>query len=239
MMKRLALLVLLLAAVAARGDDFSKSVAAMENAWLRDDAAALSDSIQALQKLPPSPRVAYAIGYAERRLSHIPTVPAPDRSAAIADAAARFEEVIKAEPKNGEAHALLASCLGWMIGFDKSRGMELGPRASGESQKALMLEPNNPRVLLLAGTSTLMTPEEYGGGAEKAEPLLRRAVSLFTQEPADRPWPNWGRFESHIWLGQLLDKAGKRDAARSEYEAALAIAPHSHWARAKLEPRSK
>ena len=241
-MKRLAVFVLVLslaAAVAARGDDFSKAIAAMENAWSSDDAAALSESMQALKKLPPGARVTYAIGYAARRLSHIPTVPKADREAALNDAVARFEELIKAEPKNAEAHALLSSCLGWMIGFDKSRAMELGPRAALEAQQALTLEPNNPRVVLLAGTSTLMKPTEYGGGAEKAEPLLRHAASLFSQEPEDRPWPNWGRFESHLWLGQLLDKLGKPDAARTEYEAALAISPHSHWARAMLQPRSK
>jgi tetratricopeptide (TPR) repeat protein len=237
-MKRLASLFLFLAvSAAARGDDFSKAIASIEKAWMNDDGAALSESIQVLKTLPPAPRVTYAIGYADRRLAYIRSVTKADRAAAMTEAVARFEEVVKSDPKNAEGHALLASCLGSMIGFEPGRAMELGPRAGMEMMQALMLGPNNPRVLLLAGQSTLFKPEEYGGGAEKAEPLLRQAASIFSQEPEDLPWPNWGRVEVHIWLGQLLDKIGKRDAARTEYETAAKIAPKAQWPRAMLQSR--
>jgi tetratricopeptide (TPR) repeat protein len=240
-MKRLLLVVLLylLAAAGVRGDDFSKQVNALEKAWMRDDGAEIRASVDALQKLPPGTRVTYAIGYAERRLAFLRTVPQPDRMAAMADAIARFEEVIKAEPANAEGHALLASSLGSMIGFDRKLAMDYGPRSGQEMEQALSLEPNNPRVLVLAGISAFMKPEEYGGGMEKAEPLLRRAASILAQQPDDRPWPNWGRFDAHMWLGQLLDKSGKHDDARTEYEAALAIAPQSQWARAILRTQAK
>jgi tetratricopeptide (TPR) repeat protein len=235
---RLASVFLILAlSAAARGDDFSPTIASMERAWMNDDGAALSESIQALKNLPPSPRATYALGYAERRLAYIRAVAKADRAAAMADAVAQFEELVKSDPKNAEARALLASCLGSMIAFEPRRAMELGPRAGIEMQRALALGPNNPRVLLLAGLSALMKPEEYGGGAEKAEPLLRQAASVFSQEPEDLPWPNWGRVEAHIWLGQLLDKIGKHDAARTEYETAVRIAPHAQWPRAMLQAR--
>jgi tetratricopeptide (TPR) repeat protein len=222
--------------------DFSKNVAVMENAWMDGDRAALQSTIESfrtMQAAEPKARTAYALGYAEQRLAHTRGVPPDEQKTLLTDAAAQFEAVIKLEPKNGEAHALLASALGSLIGLEKMRGMTLGPRANEEMENALALEPNNPRVLLQAGLSAFHKPVEYGGGIDIAEPLLRRAVSIFAQEPSDRPWPNWGRFESHMFLGMLLDKAGKKESARSEYEAALAIAPQSPWARAILQTRSK
>lgn len=239
-MKRLLLIVLLyLLAAGVRGDDFSKQVKALEKAWMGDDAVEIRASIDALQKLPPATRVTYAVGYAERRLAFLRTVPQPDRMAAMADAVAKFEEVVKAEPSNAEGHALLASSLGSMIGFDKKLAMDYGRRSGAEMEQALSLEPNNPRVLVLAGISAFMKPEEYGGGVEKAEPLLRRAASILAQQPEDQPWPNWGRFDAHMWLGQLLDKVGKHEDARTEYEAVLVIAPQSQWARAILRAQAK
>jgi tetratricopeptide (TPR) repeat protein len=222
--------------------DFSRTTASIEDAWIGGDHVALRaaiDSLKAAHAADPKPRTAYAIGYAERRLSYLIETPAAEKKVLLTDAVAQFEEVIKAEPKNAEAHALLASSLGSMIGLNPKLGMTLGRRSGDEMQNAIELEPNNPRVLLLAGVAAFYKPPEYGGGVEVAEPLLRRAASVFAQEPADRPWPNWGRFESHIFLGQLLEKLGKNADARTEFEAALALQPRSPWARAILQAHSK
>ena len=114
--------------------------------------------------------------------------------------------------------------------------MELGPAAQEAVAAALRLQPDNPRVLLQAGSNTFHTPAEYGGGLDQAEALLRRWVSAFDREPADRPWPNWGRFDAHVWLGQVLAAKGDKAGARREYQAALAIQPQSGWVKYRLLP---
>jgi tetratricopeptide (TPR) repeat protein len=238
-MRKIAFTFLLLVAFAVHADDFSNAVASLESAWMNDDMAATRaaiESLKAMREARPA-KADYAIGYGERRLAFMrPALTKNEQQSLIDDSVARFESVIKAEPQNAEAHALLASSLGILISFNRMAAMTLGPRSGQVMQKAQSLAPNNPRVLLLAGISAFKKPAEYGGGLEIAEPLLRRAASIFAQEPADRPWPNWGRFEAHIWLGQLLAKSGKRDAARTEYDAALAIAPRSQYVRAILIP---
>jgi hypothetical protein len=90
---------------------------------------------------------------------------------------------------------------------------------------------------MMAGAGLFHTPEEYGGGAAAAEPLLRRSVQSFAAEPQQRPWPNWGRYDAHVWLGEVLEKIGRRDAARGEYEEALKLAPQSAYVRVILLPR--
>ena len=56
--------------------------------------------------------------------------------------------------------------------------------------------------------------------------LFRRAADLL-DAAKDTPWPNWGRFDAHVWLGQALGKRGDKSGALAEYNKALALAPGS------------
>jgi Flp pilus assembly protein TadD len=114
--------------------------------------------------------------------------------------------------------------------------MLLGPMASRSLDRAAKAEPANPRVLLLQGVSAYNTPAMFGGDLGDAERLLRRSLEVLSREPADKPWPNWGRFDAHVWLGQTLLKKGDKAGARAEYDKALAIAPDSGWLRYALIP---
>lgn len=60
--------------------------------------------------------------------------------------------------------------------------------------KALELNPDNPRVYFLRASMTFHTPEAYGGGAAKALPLFRTASEKFsTFKPKTPISPNWGK----------------------------------------------
>ena len=107
--------------------------------------------------------------------------------------------------------------------------MTLGPEASELRERALRAEPNNPRVVLQAAITMFHTPPQDGGGPDKAEGELRRALALFDREPTGRPWPNWGRFDAHAWLGQALAARGDKAGARAEYNLALEQWPNSGW----------
>jgi hypothetical protein len=76
----------------------------------------------------------------------------------------------------------------------------------------------------------------FGGGMDKAEQLLRRSLERFAVEPRDKPWPNWGRFDAHVWLGRALLERGDRAGARAEYDKAREVAPNSGWLRYVLIP---
>jgi Flp pilus assembly protein TadD len=114
--------------------------------------------------------------------------------------------------------------------------MELGPQAESNRAQAVRLEPDNPRVVLQSAISLFHTPAQYGGGPDKAEAGLRQAIALFEREPAGRPWPNWGRFDAHAWLGQVLAARGDNAGARAEYNLALAEWPQSRWVKDVLMP---
>ncbi len=75
-----------------------------------------------------------------------------------------------------------------------TRGMDLMPKMNQSLDKALELNPDNPRVYYLRATMTFHMPEAYGGGAAKALPLFEIASEKFnTFKPKTAISPNWGK----------------------------------------------
>jgi tetratricopeptide (TPR) repeat protein len=183
------------------------------------------------------PLLRYTLAYTSYRMVNLPDVPDKERTDLLNDAVAQLQQVVKRNPKDAEAHALLGSVYGLQIAQSPViRGMTLGPRANSALDRAAEIESGNPRVLLLQGVSAFNTPAMFGGGTDKAEQLLRRSLERFRAEPVDKAWPNWGRFDAHVWLGQALVEKGDKAAARAEYDKARALAPNSGWLRYVLVP---
>jgi tetratricopeptide (TPR) repeat protein len=178
----------------------------------------------------------YGIAYLASRMAFLQGVPNKERDDLLADGVQRLQAVLKANPRDVEAHVLLGALYGSQIARSPIRGMTLGRSANDELERAATLAPDNPRLHLQQGISFFNTPAMFGGSTDKAERSLRRSIELFQREPADRPWPNWGRLDAHAWRGQVLLEKGDRGGARAEYDKALAIAPQSGWVRYSLLP---
>ena len=58
---------------------------------------------------------------------------------------------------------------------------------------AMNLDSENPRPYFLKGMGTMYTPEQFGGGKDKAIPLLETALAKYkTFVPKSSIMPNWG-----------------------------------------------
>ena len=178
----------------------------------------------------------YNLAYLDWRISHVlPDNAKKEKRRLLKQAQRQLESILETDPSNAEVHALRGSAIGEQIGGMWS-GMRLGRKARSGLDRALELEPDNPRVALQRGISFFFTPKTFGGGLPKAEQELRRARDLFAREPPGKPWPNWGQVDVLAWLGQTLAKAGKTDEARSLYEDALKLEPAYTWVRDVLLP---
>ncbi|HMF95153.1 MAG TPA: hypothetical protein VKE96_12695 [Vicinamibacterales bacterium] len=177
----------------------------------------------------------YGAAYAAWRLAFLPGVADAESKALLEGADKDLREVIRADARSAEARALLASVNGYRIRAG-GNAMKLGAEAQELLAAAARLEPDNPRVLLEQGINTFHVPAEYGGSAEHAEALLRQSLAAFEREPVGRPWPNWGRFDARVWLGQVLAARGDKDGARAEYDQALKLVPDSGYVKYKLIP---
>ena len=154
-----------------------------------------------------------------------------DEAKRALDEADLLLEQATAKAPTADALALRSSAIGMMIGLSGNplSGMTLGPKSSGMLDRAKELEPKNPRVWLISGMSAMFTPKMFGGGTDKAEQDLRKAVTLFETDRPTVPAPSWGRADAYIWLGQALQKEEKPADAKAAYQKALEIQPGNKW----------
>ncbi|MEQ8241024.1 MAG: hypothetical protein RIA69_17540 [Cyclobacteriaceae bacterium] len=72
-------------------------------------------------------------------------------------------------------------------------GQSLSPLVFGLFQKAINLEPTNPRALLFMGQMEYGTSQFFGSSTEKACNYINRAIELFDQEAMQLTLkPTWG-----------------------------------------------
>lgn len=89
-----------------------------------------------------------------------------------------------------------------MLVDPQSRYMSYGKQASDDLQKAMKLNPLNPRLYYLQGMSIFNTPEQFGGGKTKARPLFQKAVDLYGTETSKPLYPHWGQEQARQMLAQ-------------------------------------
>jgi hypothetical protein len=111
-------------------------------------------------------------------------------------------------PNNSEIYALRSLIYSMRIGVNPMlRGAKFGTKSGEMNAKAKELDPNNPRPYLLQGQGKFYTPEQFGGGKEKALPLLEEAVRKFDNfKPASPISPNWGKQRAK----QMLEECQKK-----------------------------
>lgn len=153
------------------------------------------------------------------------------------DATADLERSLKRAP-SADGWALLSALQGQRLTASGSTltAIRLGPavlRAVGRAEEA---GPQNPRVWLIKGINAFNAPSAFGGGMEKAESHLRRALALFGTDRPASPLPAWGLADAWIWLGRSLQAQGKRAEARAAYTAAAQLQPRNTWVTEILIP---
>ena len=95
---------------------------------------------------------------------------------------------------NVEIYVLKAMCSTSRIMVNPmSRGFMFGKEAYDYSQKAMTIDPNNPRPYANKGQGTFYTPDAFGGGPAKARPYIEKAIERYkTFKPQSEIHPNWG-----------------------------------------------
>ncbi len=87
-----------------------------------------------------------------------------------------------------------------------SRGMQYGTLAGSYYDKAIGLNADNPRAYLLKAQSTAYTPEQFGGGPLKAEPMLITALEKFEKDqPSTSILPHWGKDQADKLAAWIAD----------------------------------
>jgi len=125
------------------------------------------------------------------------------------DEADKYLEKIKTiDSQNDETWVLAALIVNARISVDgQNRGMQYGGIFNQYLSKAEKINPDNPRIYYLKGTSLFYTPEMYGGGKAMAKPLFEKAKGLFAKEAKTSVLkPIWGEKQNLDYLKQCDEK---------------------------------
>jgi len=77
------------------------------------------------------------------------------------------------------------------------RGMTMSSKVSGYFEKALSMDPNNPRANLMLGRWKYGTAQFFGSDISEPCALMQKSLSLFEAAKNDAPiMPNWGKSQA-------------------------------------------
>ncbi|MEO6691322.1 MAG: tetratricopeptide repeat protein [Saprospiraceae bacterium] len=114
----------------------------------------------------------------------------------------------------------------WM--YEPGKMNDIIAKMSEATDMCKKYDPENPRYLLIEAINTYYTPEAFGGGVDKALPMLEKSYKSFeTYKPMDETYPNWGKETAAGMIALCYSKQDKKDEAKKWYDKALEINPDS------------
>lgn len=114
----------------------------------------------------------------------------------VLDKAQAFvDKAMKLVPQESELYALQAFIYPSRITVDPmNRGAQYLGLMNQAIEKAISLNPENPRAYYLKAEITMNLPEGFGGGAAIAKPIFETAKAKFDSfKPVSPLHPNWGK----------------------------------------------
>lgn len=115
---------------------------------------------------------------------------------ALLDQAQKFLDATqKLQPDSSEIQVLQGFIHIARLSIDPvSRGYQYSQLAHEAYDKAIKINPSNPRAYYMKGMTILNTPDFFGGGKVPAKPVLLKASELYdTFKPAAVFYPDWGK----------------------------------------------
>jgi tetratricopeptide (TPR) repeat protein len=142
-----------------------------------------------------------------------------------------LQSVVRSDPGNAEALALLGSCYGISTRYHPLTLASRGLKARSHMAAARALAPDNPWVMLQDGLADFATPRLFGGDPALGITKLERAASLFTgsQEDGARAAGArilaWAAAETWLQLGRMYRETGRDEDAREAFTQAALLVP--------------
>ncbi|MFO1465131.1 MAG: hypothetical protein U1F35_01585 [Steroidobacteraceae bacterium] len=229
----LALLVMSLPAAAQEGGDLEAQIL---YAWHVADLRRLHelhDNLIATEQAGQAgATVRYHLAHTDYRLALLRREEDPHAAGnALGECIDQLAPLIDSGSPSSDTLALQAICYVESASLRRLQAAVLRARARERLDRAVGLDPANPRVRLAQALLRLRTAPP--GAPTPAE--LAQAADLFEREPATREdAPGWGHADAFLLLGRELRVHGDELGARNWIEKALIAAPDFRAAQAEL-----
>lgn len=110
------------------------------------------------------------------------------------NAMAHIEAAEKLSPKNVELEVLRGFALTAKMVVDPStRGQKYSPMIAQHYDKAMQMDPQNPRAATMMARNELGVSQFFGSAPTNACALAVKSIDLFDQETPDGFEPRWGK----------------------------------------------
>jgi hypothetical protein len=198
-----------MAAISSQAQDFKtvleKTFTAFDTTWNQPVKIEQSNKLSLIAKKWDNEWVAhYYAAYSKVAVSYQEKDNAK-KDAYLDEADKEREDAVSILKKeNDETYVLAAMIANARLGVDPmQRWMKYGKIFSENLEAAKDLNPDNPRMYYLQGTSKFFTPKAYGGGKKAAMPYFEKAEGLFAKEKGgDITKPYWGKDHNTYFLNQ-------------------------------------
>jgi hypothetical protein len=115
----------------------------------------------------------------------------------------QIESGLQINPEETELIVLKVMSYYGEMAIDPAKGMSLMGEANALMDRARAINPGNPRIYLEQAEAIYNMPVEFGGGKDKAMPLLLVAKEKFdTFVPVNQLVPNWGKDRCELLISQ-------------------------------------
>ena len=84
-------------------------------------------------------------------------------------------------------------------------GMKYGSLSGKNIKKAISFYSDNPRSYYLDGQAKFYTPSAFGGGMDKALPLLKKSLECYAVFQSKKYWPNWGKEDCQALYDKVIN----------------------------------
>lgn len=197
-----------LSAIGAQAQDFKtvleKTFTAFDTTWDQAAKVEQANKLALIAKKWDGEFAAhYYAAYSKAVLTFQEKDPAK-KDALLDEADKEREDAVSIQKKEtDETHVLAAMIANARMGVDPmNRWQKYGKIFSENLESAKELNPDNPRMYYLQGTSKFFTPKAYGGGKKAALPYFEKADALFVKETAtDITTPHWGKKSNDYFIG--------------------------------------
>ena len=130
--------------------------------------------------------------------------------------------------------AMISASYGKLSSLSILKAIFYGMNAKEFIEEAYKIDSNNPKVLIVAATHLMHTPEFYGGDKKRARELLNKILK--SNNLISEKMINWGiEAEAYAYLAQLDILEGNFDNAKKNMKKSLELIPEYGFVKYDLE----
>ncbi len=212
-MKNIAMLIILILcfAVSTRADDakyveaMKKNIAQMDSMKSLEDIVDLTNSFLRIAGAEKDKWLPYYYASQLYVLSSFSDTVKSNKDTYLDEAVKTLAIADSLQPNESEVYVLKGLICQARLQIDPmNRYMKFSQEMKTDFQKAVELDPKNPRPDYLMGVTLFYTPEQFGGGPKAAKPVLESSLKKFNEfVPKDELMPIWGKRQVEAFLKQI------------------------------------